>query len=274
MKANKIERGNRKVLIGGLVLLGVLVVGLVISYGKLSELYAEQCEIRDMASQVEITSGKMVRPGTIAEIFGLKVGANLAKIDFAAKREDVLKSIPNIRNIRITRRLPNKVVIAAEERTPIARMGFRGDRSITGRVVDADGMVFDCMRGTQTLPTMREPGKPGSQRGTFVRGRTLAALKLIETCRSPEFLELGVLEVDTSKHDFLVVTLGNYSRVKILWDEMDESAASGLTPTARKDLLNRLTLLRNTIRSKVTPDAVIWNATIPGRIFADTQGKL
>ena len=274
MKANKIEHGNRKVLVGGLLLLGILIGGLVFSYGKLRDLYVEQCEIRDMAAQVEITAGKMVRPGTIAEVFGLKVGANLAKIDFAARREDVLKAIPNLREIRITRRLPDKVFIAAEERTPIARMGFLGDRSITGRVVDADGMVFDCMRGTQTLPTIREPGKPGTQRGTFVKGRTLAALKLVEACRDPEFLELGVLEVDTSKHDFLVVTLGNYSRVKILWDEMDESTASGLTPTARKDLLSRLTLLRNTIRSKVTPDAVIWNATIPGRIFADTQGKL
>ena len=274
MKANKIEHGSRKVLVGGLILLGILIGGLVFSYGKLKDLYVEQCEIRDMAAQVEITAGKMVRPGTIADVFGLKVGANLAKIDFAARREDVLKSIPNLREIRITRRLPDKVFIAAEERTPIARMGFLGDRSITGRVVDADGMVFDCMRGTQTLPTIREPGKPGTQRGSFVKGRTLAALKLVEACRDPEFLELGVLEVDTFKHDFLVVTLGNYSRVKILWEEMDESTPSGQTPTARKDLLSRLTLLRNTIRSKVTPDAVIWNATIPGRIFADTQGKL
>ena len=74
--------------------------------------------------------------------------------------------------------------------------------------------------------------------------------------------------MDTTKHDFLIVTLGNYSRVKILWKEMDES-----TPSARADLLERLTLLRNAIRTRVATDTVIWNATIPGKIFADTQGK-
>ena len=269
MKANKIEPGNRKVVIGAVVLLAFLVGGLVFSYGKLKELYIEQCEIHDMAAQVSITSGKMVRPGTIAEVFGLKVGANLATINFAEKRADVLKTIPNLKDIRITRHLPDGISINAEERTPIAKMGIHGDRNITGRVVDAEGMVFDCMRGTQTLPTIREPQKPGTQRGNRLQGRSLAALKLIEAYREPDFVEFGILEVDTSKHDFLVVTLGNYSRVKILWDEMDET-----TPAARRDLEKRLTLLRSTIRSKVTPDAVIWNATIPGRIFADTQAKL
>ena len=95
------------------------------------------------------------------------------------------------------------------------------------------------------------------------------ALRLVEACREPELLELGLLEVDTSKHDFLVATLGNYSKVKILWEEMDES-----TPVARQDLVVRLTLLRDTIRSRIAPNAVIWNATIPNRIFADTQETL
>ena len=44
----------------------------------------------------------------------------------------------------------------------------------------------------------------------------MAALRLVEVCREAEFLELGLLEVDTSKHDFLFATLGNYSKLKIL----------------------------------------------------------
>ena len=270
MKANKIERGpGRLAVVLTLVVVLALGVGGTLGYGKLRDVYIEQCVIRDMATQVTITSGKMVHPSTIAEEFGLKAGANLAEIDFDERRKEILAKIPNLLSIRVSRQLPDKVVIAAEERTPIARMGLRGSRSVTGRVVDTEGMVFVCQRGTQTLPTIRESTPPGTQKGQRIKGRTLAALRLIEAAREPELLELGILEVDTSKHDFLVATLGNYSRVKILWDGMDEPNAN-----SRADLLARLTNLRDVIRSRVTPDTVIWNATIPNRIFADTQGKL
>ena len=271
MKENRISYGrNRKIL--AVITIAVLLaaaIGLRFGYNGLRQVYQEQCVIRDMSAQVEITSGKMVHPGTIAEEFGLKVGKNLATIDFDRKRKEVLSKIPNLRTIRVTRKLPDKVIISAEERTPIAKMGIRGLRKTTGRVVDTEGVVFMCQRGTQMLPTILEPASPGTRPGQRILHRTLAALKLIEACREPEFLELGVLEVDTAKHDFLTVTLGNYSKVKILWDEMDES-----TVRAHKDLVTRLTQLRNAIRSQVTPETVIWNATIPGQIFADTQGKL
>lgn len=271
MKANKIERSGRfrlKVAIGLVAFLAVSAGG-VFAYGKLRDLYIEQSVISDMDSQVEIVSGKMVLPGTIAEEFGLRVGVNLATIDFVQKRNDLLARIPNLRSIKISRTLPDKVRIVTEERTPIAKLVLGDGRTAAGRVVDAEGVVFVWLRGTQTLPTIREAQPPGTPKGRRVAGRTLAALRLIEACREPEFLELGVLEVDTSRRDFLVATLGNYSKVKIHWDGMDESSAA-----SRADLVKRLTQLRDAIRSRVATDTVIWNATIPNRIFADTQKKL
>jgi len=272
MKANKIDHnGHRRLIAAGaiLFLLLALVCGAKLAYERLHSLCQEECVIRDMAAQVEITSGKMVPASTIAEELGLKAGANLASIDLSAKREAVLTKIPNLRTIRISRHLPDKVTVVAEERTPIARMGICGKRKVTGRVVDTEGVVFICQRGTQTLPTIYESQEPGTRKGERVKFRTLAALRLIETCREPDFLELGVLDVDTSKHDFLIATLGNYSKVKILWEGMDNPTAA-----SRQDLTKRLTRLRDAIRSKITPDTVIWNATVPGEIFADTQGKL
>jgi len=272
MKANKIEHNRHRKLIAACVvfiLLFALIGGLKLGYDRLLALCQDECVIRDMATQVEITSGKMVPASTIAEELGLKIGTNLAAIDFSDKRKALLEKIPNLRAVRISRRLPDKVIVVAEERTPIARMGIRGKRVVTGRVVDTEGVVFICQRGTQSLPTIYEPQEPGTRKGEHVKSRTLAALRFIETCREPDFLELGVLDVDTSKHDFLVATLGNYSKVKILWEGMDESTAA-----SRKDLTARLTRLRDAIRSKVAPETVIWNATIPGEIFADTQGKL
>ena len=271
MKANKIEHGRLNKLTLGilLVLIAALAAGVSLGYDALRNVYNEPCIITDMSAQVEIRTGKMIPAGTIAEELGLKPGANLAEIDFTAKSRQLLEKVPNLRAIRVTRQLPDKVVVVAEDRLPIARMGIRGSKSVTGRVVDAEGVVFICQRGTQTLPVIREPLAPGAKKGDRIKGRVLAALRLVEVCRDPGLLELGILEVDTSKHDFLVATLGNYSKVKICWHEMDESTAN-----ARKDLQSRLTKLRDVIRSRVTPDTVIWNATMPGEIFADTQGKI
>ena len=270
-KANKIERPSHTGLIVTVVLivLVLLGVGTMLGYDKLKAVYLEQCVITDMASQVEITSGKMVPPSTIAEELKLRVGANLALIDFAVEREKLLARVPNLRTIRIARRLPDKVSVTAEERTPVARMELKGKAGISGRVVDTEGMVFIWQRGTQTLPVIREALPPGTPKGQRIARRTLAALRLIEVCREPEFLELGVLEVDVSKPDFLLATLSNYSKVKIAWNGMDEQ-----TPAAMADLRIRLANLHKAMRSQIAPATVIWNATMPDTVFADTQGKL
>ena len=270
MKANKVKQKNRLGLVMAAILaLGALGFGVVVGYEKIKDVYLEQCVVTDMSAQVMITSGKMVKADVIAENLGLRVGTNLATVDFAEKRKQLLEKVPNLRAISISRRLPDKVIVAAEERIPVARLGLSRSRKPTGRVVDTEGMVFDWQRGTQTLPLVREAQEPGTTKGNRVKGRTLAAIRLIEACREPEFLEIGILEVDVSKKDFLLATLGNYSKLKILWDEMDEG-----TPNARADLIHRLTLLRDTMRTKLAPNAVIWNATIPNRIFADTQEQI
>ena len=267
MKANKIEhKGRFGLLVAGVVLLGAVALGVAVGYDKVRDLYLEQCVVTDMSAQVRITAGNMVKADVIAENLGLRKGANLALIDFTTKRKELLEKVPNLLSIQISRHLPDKVSVVAEERTPVARMGIRGQKKETGRVVDTEGMVFVWQRGTQTLPVIREAQAPGTPKGYRIKGRMLAALRLIEACREPELLELGILEVDASKHDFLVATLGNYSRLKICWDGMDES-----TPASRADLDQRLMNLRNAIRAQMTRSTVIWNATIPNRIFADTQ---
>lgn len=271
MKINKIESKNHRglYLVLGSVLLAVCLTAGLLGIGKLKSVYHEQCRLTNPGEQLFIETGKMVKPDVIAENLGLKVGANLAEIDFAARREEILKKIPTLRTISISRIQPNQIHITAEERVPIARMNIRGQRAVSGRVVDTEGMVFICQRGTQMLPTIREMTPPGVQAGNRITGRTLAALRLIETCREREFLELGVLEVDVSKPDFLVMTLADYSRVKITWDGIDEP-----NERSRPDLLNRLTNLLKAIRSNVGAGTVIWNATMPGMTFADTQNKL
>ena len=274
MKQNKIEHNTRgrtiALLSAGIVLAAA--VGLAVCYSQLRNIWLEQCVIRDPSRQISVSEGKMVPADTLAESLGLKTGANLSLIDFEQKRAAVLKRIPNLRALAITRTMPDKVTIVTEERSPIAQLNVRGRKAPTGKVVDADGMVFIHQNGTRMLPVIRETQAPGTACGTLLTGHAFAALQLIETCRDPEFQDLGVLEVDTSRNGYLLATLGDYSQAKIAWTGMGEASAD-----AKGNLRRQLSLLSKTIRSKVGEGSTIWNATDTsdaGYIYADRKGSL
>ena len=269
MKQNKIEYSGKSRALFALAVVAVLgvAVGLVVGYHQLRDLWLEQCVVEDPSAQVTISSGKMVKADVLANEFGLRKGANLALIDFDARRREVLKKIPNLRSVKISRKLPDKVAIVAEERTPVARMNVLGRKSETGRVVDTDGVVFVWQRGTQMLPTIRETQAPGTAVGNRLDGRALAALRLIESSQETGRADLGVLEVDISKQDFLLVTLGNYNLAKVAWEGMDDP-----TPATRKNLDRQLTHLAKAIRSRLGEGATSWDATdtsTPTHIYAN-----
>ena len=259
---NRIDDGaplRRKILLA-VIALAAVAIGGKLAWDALAEICNERSLLFDCSRQVVIEAGKMVRAEVIAEHFGLRKGANLAAIDFSAKRRELLAKVPTLKAVTIQRIEPDSIRITAEERTPIARLNLRGNRRVSGRVVDDEGVVFMCQRGTQMLPTIREASAPGAQSGQTLEGASAQALELVNLCRESEYLELGVLEVDVSKPDYLVVTLGNYSKVKIRW-------------TSHDDLARRLNSLLTAIRSRIGDGAKIWNATMPDRIFADTQER-
>lgn len=276
MKANKVERTGRRSVyaIIALVTIAAIATGVLLGYEKLRAMWLEQCVVTNLNEQAEIVAGTMVKADVIAGEFGLKNGANLALIDFDERRKAILEKIPNLKAVSIARRMPDKVAIVTEERVPIARLDIRGSRSASGKVADSEGVVFMCQRGTRLLPVVREPVAPGTQPGRRLQGRARAALELIETCRDGELQELGILEVDTSSPDYLLATLGaNYAKLKIAWEGMDQES----TPASRTSLKRQLRHLVQAMRSRVGDDAVVWNATDfskPGRIYADTKGKL
>ncbi len=241
--------------------------GLYHAYKALKKEYFKECEITDISSQVEVTTGKYVKRGVILDGFGLKNGENLANIDFDARRKELLAKVPNIRSLTITRIPPGKVAIHVEEREAVARVNLKGKKRPSGKVVDSDGVVFLRMAGTGMLPTIREAQAPGVRPGEKLSPRAFAALQLLETAARREYQSLGIIEVDISPTDYILARLSNYQSLKILWDGMDEPP----TPASKADLEIRLTHLRDTINSKVTTRAIVWNATERDRIFADTK---
>ena len=277
MKENKIKSSNggkRILIILGTVVCIAAIIGLAVAYNRLRDIWLEQCIITDVASQVSITDGKMVRSDVIAYMFGLKNGANLALIDFDERRKETLKKIPNIREISIARHLPDKVSITVEERVPVVRLGIKGEKKDSGRVADTEGVGFISSSGTQMLPIIREAAAPGTEKGHTLSGRALAALKLLETCRE-EFRALAAIEADISKPDYIPVVLGNdYSIAKVAWDGMDDPSDA-----TQKNLEKQLESLTKAYTSRIDDSIRVWDASLPpsetrsrkSEVYGDTK---
>lgn len=252
----------------GLLLLAALGAwGAATAFGTLKKMTNEQCRVSDAdLDVVVVTPGRMVQPDVVTLHFGLTNGANLAEIDFAGLRDKLLARIPNIRDIRIERRMPNRVTIEVKEREPIARVVSTAKDSPAGLMTDSEGVIFRFARSAATYPVVRTGPEVKIAPGERLSGRAAAALRLVETAANPDFIALNVQEVSATPKDYLLVTLGNYSRAKIAWDRMEEDSH-----TAHDSLKKQLTRLKQALATGLASPSSMWIATdygTPGRVYA------
>ena len=242
--------------------------GLSAGYARLKALWLEQCVVTDVSRQVRVITGSNIKPDVILWQFGLKNGANLAKIDFESLRRRILETTPNIRSLSVVRKLPSRVEITVEERDPVARMNTEGGRSRnTGRVADAEGVVFMRQdRSTALLPVLFEPKNQSTPPGARLEGRARAALSLICACREPELAELGVQAVLTRHPDHLTAILKDYKKAYVSWEGIDSPS-----PESDAAMRKQLECLRDTRREPSSAAALVFNATEPMKVFADTK---
>ena len=247
------------------LLLAVIVVGFSLAFGALRKIWREQCRITDQELNVVITNNKdeqrrMVHPEIVTLWFGLTNGANLATIPFAELRGKLLARIPNIHDLKIERRLPNRVTIDVLERDPAVRVAPLKGKADTGLVADLEGVVFRFSSNVSALPIIREADSTGTAPGKHLTGMSAAALRLIDATAAPELAGFSILEVDTSHTDYLLATLGDYSRAKIAWDHMlDDTRAS------RESLQRQLKFLSQAIATRMITQPTTWDATDFGK---------
>ena len=136
--------------------------GLSCGYDAMMSAYDEQCRVIDADVDVVVVvtgSAKMVHRDLVTDFFGLTNGANLAEIDFAGKRAELLHT-PNIRDVRIERRMPNRVTIEVFEREPVARVAGQSRRAWA---TSASSRSTPPPATTSSSPsaTTRAPSSPG-----------------------------------------------------------------------------------------------------------------
>jgi len=217
--------------------------------------------LKELRSSVTISTGKTLTPDLVCEVLGLREGINLFSLPIEQKRCELLEQAPNIRDISIVRRMPDKMAITIVEREPVARV------SSNGMVVDLEGVVFVRYAGTGGLPMIKGSDllaqvKPGDR----LRGKELAAVRLVNNALRPE-CRLRLLVLDTSKDDYLLLTLSDHRQAKIAWEGMQDDEKE--TEAKMQRQFDQLT---QAMESEIGRGCLMWDATHPGRIFATPPG--
>lgn len=265
------------VLVGG----GVACWGAAIGIGALRSIWQEQFRVQDAAIDVIVTtSGANVIPETITFHFGLTNGANLATIPYEEKSRELIARNPNILRVSIERRLPRRVLIDVKEREPVVHvMSGKGSKA-TGLVADYEGVVFRTYKAPAQLPVVREPAETRHTPGQRLEGHAYAALQLVHVLAdaaegksdATELASLRVREINTSKRDYLFVTMADSSTAEIAWDRMGEDSE-----IAQKSLHRQLVHLAQAIATRLTPQSTRWIVTEyekGGRVYAADPTRL
>lgn len=216
--------------------------------------------LRDLRSSVVIVTGRTLTPDLICEKLGLREGVNLFSIPIEEKRRELLEQAPNIREISIVRRMPDKLAITIVEREPIARVGSHG------RVVDKEGVVFIRYAGTGGLPLIKGTEFSQIKPGERLHGNELAAVRLIHSTLRPE-CSMRLLAVDASKEDYLLLTFSDYRQAKFAWRGMANDLKE-------PDVLmqRHFDNLAKAMESEIGKPRMMWDATLPDRVFAMPVG--
>ncbi len=249
-----ISRGKRLAVKYALYLLCVCILGAVLyyislnAYSLLKEANDSQCYIIDETEQVSVKTTPHITEKTVRSLFGLKNGANLAKIDFKSKREEILRKYPIFKSISIKKRLPDKIEIVIEERKPIARINYK--KSSNGwdswDVVDDTGMVFKFnLNATRSLPHIRERIQSASN-GQKLTGKAVMGLKLVKICTNNDNLSFSLAGVDVSNSTYLIAYTRDYDTIKILWDFAEEKGESDTT-----NLQNAIQMICDIVKSNL-----------------------
>ena len=150
------------------------------------------------------TNGVLTYPRIVSE-GDLREGVNLLSIDIEALRAR-LEKLPKVKEVKISRHLPNQLSIQVSERFPVAwiscpAMGIRAKTSQRGFMLDAEGHVLPCealLKKYLSLPTLRARTLPQVKLGAKLESAGVkTALRLIK--RSNDLLfdeQIEVAEVD------------------------------------------------------------------------------
>jgi len=221
-----------------------------------------QFALTDVRRNVDVNTGKLLRPTIIYDLLDLTDGMNQFRLNIKKERQTLVSRVPNIKDLTIVRTLPDKMSISVIERSPIARVQTKDG----GWVVDEEGVPFVCYTGTEHLPLIKGVDLPAQmQSGNRVHGMAMAALQVVCNMRRINVTQ-RLLELEVVKEDYLLLTMSDHRQVKFAWYGM-LAQKNGVEQKAQflrmQDHYDELELLMESPVGQICP---MWDARVPGRI--------
>jgi cell division protein FtsQ len=187
------------------VLVVLLLVGLLVGAGWLV-LFSRYLAVQD----VEVTGTGLLAAEDVRHAARVPDGEPLARVDLGSVERRV-EALAAVRDAAVSRRWPDQVLVAVEERAPIAVVDLGG--RIRG--MDEEGVIFrDYPRVPATLPLVRTTGRTGAE-------ALSEAAQVISSLPAGLSRRVRHLEVVTVDQITLVLRDGR----QVLWGSADESAA-------------------------------------------------
>jgi len=188
----------------------------------------------------------VITPALVREYTGLAEGTNLFEVSIGQIRQDFLARVPNVRDVEITRYLPDTLKIEVFERDPIAVIQQKRGPDV---FVDGQGYVFAARSRREGLPAITGYGGPVLRLGQQVGGLLRDAVLTLDTAKKLAAApELGIVGVDAQgrvggRDDGLQVKMDGGTVVNLWWPRRDDDSTRGL-----RELQNRLTFLAGILR--------------------------
>lgn len=214
MKEKNAERRKRFTVV---ILLVVVLVGFgwVVHVGLVTAgryLFTENDKYRveqwDLRSDGPLLSARYIR-----EYSQLGEAENLFAINLEKVRQRLL-SVPVVKRVEVSRRLPDTVVVRVNERLAVARVETSRGFSLA---VDEEGFVLGPRSLRPNLPVIEGVDQPGLRPGIHITESTFVdALKVIELAERPKFdphLRLRTIRVDHPENVDIILASGETVRV-------------------------------------------------------------
>lgn len=170
--------------------------------------------------EVEITTQLAVTPQKIRELTEIYEGKNIFSFHAGEKRESLLRNVPNLGEVKITKQLPDKVQIVATDRVPVIKIGVSNFAS------DPQGyvMVMDeaLRRRWSALPVLTD----GNDNIKALPGQTLSgkhaiALRIMNVYNEMEGISFKIEQIDVSGRIYIILMTADGNReIRLVWEEL------------------------------------------------------
>ena len=242
-----------KVAVGALALITLVAVGAAVWYG--SRTAARRLFTRNhvfVIKHIDIRGGVMMSKALVREYARVDEGMNLFDLNIGQIRNDFIRRAPSVKQMEISRVLPDTLRLEIVERMPLARLGRRGPL-----VVGRHGMIFVYKGPMAQLPIIAGYGRTGTRPGLKLTGMAQAALEVLDAIDEHPALDMEVETVDVGNRDCLVLRLADRKSVKLAWREMGM-----LTPASRQHLMKKLAEVSAALQSERGMHLSMLNATL------------